>query len=61
MITLVKFAYNLDIKDVAFLRRQFETVSLLTEDVPVYSIHYPREFAMLPTVRAAILSHLEAA
>jgi hypothetical protein len=59
MIALVEFAYNLDIKDVAFLRRQFDTVVRLTEEVPVYAIHYPREFAALPAVRETIFRHLE--
>jgi len=58
-MALVEFAYNLDIKDTAFLRRQFDTVGRLTADVPAYAIHYPREFAALPAVRAAILRHLE--
>jgi hypothetical protein len=56
---LVKFAYNLDIKDAAFLRRQFDSVVRLTEEVPGYSIYYRREFAALPAVREAILRHLE--
>ena len=58
-MALVGFAYNLDIKDAAFLRRQFDTVGRLTADVPAYAIHYPREFAALPAVREAILKHLE--
>jgi hypothetical protein len=58
MITLVKFAYNLDVKDVGFLRRQFNTLSRLIDELPVYSLRYPREFAMLPSVREAILSQL---
>ena len=58
-MALVEFSYNLDITDAAFLRRQFETVGQLTEDVPAYAIHYPREFASLPAVRETILNHLE--
>jgi hypothetical protein len=54
----VELAYNLDIKDAAFLRRQFDTVIRLTEEVPLYAIHYPREFAALPAVREAILRYL---
>jgi hypothetical protein len=54
-MALVEFAYNLDIKDTAFLRRQFDTVGRLTADVPAYTIHYPREFASLPVVGEAIL------
>jgi hypothetical protein len=56
---LVKFAYNLDIRDAAFLRRQFDTVVRLTEEVPGYAIHYQREFAALPAVREFILRHLK--
>ena len=58
IMALVEFAYNLDIKDTAFLRRQFDTVIRLTEEVPLYAIHYPREFAALPAVREAILEIL---
>jgi hypothetical protein len=58
-MALVEFAYNLDITDKVFLRRQFDTVGRLTVDVPAYAIHYPREFASLPAVREAILRHLE--
>jgi hypothetical protein len=58
-MALVEFAYNLDIQDTAFLRKQFETVGRLTADVPADAIHYPREFSALPAVRAAILRHLE--
>src|ERR1019366_1140454 len=47
IISLVQLAYNLDIKDAAFLRRQFDAVVFLTEEVPAYAIHYPREFASL--------------
>lgn len=56
----VEFAYNLDITDSAFLRRQFETVGQLTADVRSYALHYPRDFASLPAVIEAILNHLEA-
>lgn len=58
-MALVEFAYNLDITDTAFLRRQFDTVGHLTANVPAYTIHYSREFPALPAVREAILRHLE--
>jgi hypothetical protein len=58
-MALVEFAYNLDIQDTAFLRKQFDMVGRLTADVPAYAIHYPREFAALPAVRESILKHLE--
>ena len=58
MISLVEFAYNLDITDRAFLRQQFETVYRVTKDVPVYAIHFPREYSTLPAVREGILRHL---
>jgi hypothetical protein len=59
IMALVEFAYNLDVKDAAFLQRQFDTVVRLTLEVPAYAVHYPREFTSLPTVREAILRHLE--
>ena len=58
MISLLEFAYNLDITDRAFLRQQFETINQVTKDIPVYAIHFPREYSALPAVREAILQHL---
>jgi hypothetical protein len=58
LISLVEFAYNLDITDSAFLRQQFEAVNEVTQEVPVYAIHFPREYSTLPAVREAILRHL---
>jgi hypothetical protein len=57
-MVFAEFAYNLDITDATFLRAQFETVGQLTTDVPVYAIHYPRDFTFLPVVRKMILNHL---
>jgi len=57
-MSLIEFAYNLDIRDAAFLERQFEAVGQLTDDIPAYAIHYPREFAALTTVLETILTHL---
>lgn len=54
-----EFAYNLDIVHADFLRGHFESVGKLATQIPVYALHYPREFRMLPAVRAAILKHLE--
>jgi hypothetical protein len=59
IMSLVAFAHNLDIQDAAFLRKQFDTVVRLTEDVPAYAIHYPREFGALPAVQEAILKNSE--
>ena len=58
MISLLEFAYNLDITDRAFLRQQFATIKQVTKDVPVYAIHFLREYSALPAVREAILQHL---
>ena len=57
-MSLIESAYNLDIRDAAFLERQFEAVGQLTEDIPAYAIHYPRQFAAVTTVLEAILTHL---
>lgn len=54
-----EFAYNLDILHADFLRGNFEAVGKLATQIPVYALHYPREFSMLPDVRAAVLKHLE--
>jgi hypothetical protein len=58
IMAMIAFAYNLDIKGTLFLRRQFDTVVRLAEEVPTYAMHYPREFAALSAVRDAILRHL---
>jgi len=60
-VSLVEFAYNLDIRDAAFLRRQFEAVGQLTETIPAYAIHYPRQFASLPVVWDTVVNHLREA
>lgn len=57
-MSLIKSAYSLDIRDTAFLERQFQAVGQLTEDIPAYAIHYPRQFAALTTVSETILTHL---
>jgi hypothetical protein len=60
-VSLVESAYNVDIQDAAFLRRQFEAVGQLTENVPAYAIQYPHEFASLPAVWETVVHHLEEA
>ena len=57
-MSLIESAYNLDIRDAAFLERQFEAVGQLTEDLPAYEIHFPRQFAALTSVSETILTHL---
>ena len=58
-MALVAYAFNLDITDSAFLRQQFETVSDIAAKVPVFELHYPRDFATLGPVREAILKQLK--
>jgi hypothetical protein len=57
-VSLVEFAYNLDIHDAAFLRRQFEAVGHLTANIPAFAIHYPRQFASLQIVWDTVVKHL---
>ena len=57
-VSLIKFSYNLDIHDAAFLRRQFEAVGHLTANIPAFAIHYPREFASLQDVWDTVVSQL---
>jgi hypothetical protein len=59
MISLVEFAYNLDITDRAFLLQQLETVNQVAREIPIYAIQFPREYSMLPAVRETILRHLD--
>jgi len=59
IVSLVESAFNLDIADGGLARSQFEAVGQLAEELPAYTIHYPREFGALPAVTDAILQHLE--
>ena len=58
-LALMEFTYNLDITDADFLRRQFQTVGQVAEEVQSAVIHYPREFTSLPAVTETVLNHLE--
>ena len=58
-MALIAYAFNLDITDSAFLQRQFEAISGIAVNVPVFELRYPRDFAMLNRVRQVILKQLK--
>jgi hypothetical protein len=58
-MALIAYAFNLDITDGAFLRRQFESISDIADKVPAFELHYPRDFAMLSRVQQVILKQLK--
>ena len=54
-IALVTNSFALDPSDVAQAQRRLEASVRLAASVPTFEIHYPRDYAQLPMVRAAIL------
>ena len=54
-IALVTNSFALDPSDVAQAQRRLEASCRLAASVPTFEIRYPRDYAQLPMVRAAIL------
>jgi len=59
-IEILGGAFTLEAKDPVFLRRQFDWVGQVVEQVPVRRLRLPESLASLAAVRAAILSDLGA-
>jgi hypothetical protein len=58
-MTLVQFAFRLDITDRIMLKRQFHFLERVASRVSVRRLIYPRNFNLLPAVREAILNDLK--
>jgi hypothetical protein len=58
-IELFSHAYKLDITDRDMLAREFDLLRRVATLPLFYRLAFPRDFARLPAVRAAIASHLE--
>jgi hypothetical protein len=56
LIELVKHAHRLDVTDRRLLAGEFERLTWLSERCPTRRLAYPRDFARLADVRAAILA-----
>ena len=51
-------SFLLDIEDQELLSQHFEWTHRISRKVPTFSLDYPREYGMLPDVRAAVRQHL---
>ncbi|WP_236848706.1 hypothetical protein [Candidatus Thiodictyon syntrophicum] len=59
VLALISHAFFLDPGQKSLIRRQFEAVSLLVRTgCRVYLLNYPRQFGLLPQVRASIIETL---
>lgn len=61
VMALIAHAYHLDITDTARLGQELHQLSRLASRRLCYELAYPRDLALLPSVRAAILDHLDRA
>jgi hypothetical protein len=58
VMAIVSSAFNLDPSDHHTMARTFLRVTqALSEALPVYHLHYPREHVRLPQVLQALLDH----
>jgi hypothetical protein len=57
---LLKQTFMLDTGDKAQMQAHFERVAFLVETVPIFALDYPRDYAQLPQVVAAIAAHVRA-
>lgn len=56
---VVKSAFLLDITDREILRDKFEQFGRVAASVPIFRLAFPRDLALLPTIRNAILEHVD--
>lgn len=54
---LINHAFLLDVGDKVRLRSHFEALADLSETVPAFALDYPRDYAWLDRVMAAIVEH----
>lgn len=57
MMELVQHSFILDIRSEHTLGGHFERMATLAGKIPAYRPDYPRDYARLPDVRSAIISH----
>jgi hypothetical protein len=58
-IALLKHYFRLPLPDKAWQRREFVALTALAARIPVYRLSYPRDYNFLPSVRQAIIEHLQ--
>ena len=54
---LIKQTFMLDTGDKERMRAHFESVAILAETVPIFSLDYPRDYGQLPRVVDGIAAH----
>jgi hypothetical protein len=59
LFEIVKHTFQLDVTDHEKLAQAFKRYEWLAKSVPFFRLIYPRDHAVLPSVNAAILNHLE--
>jgi hypothetical protein len=59
LFEIVKHTFQLDVTDHEKLGQAFKRYEWLAKSVPFYKLTYPRDHAVLPSVNAAILNHLD--
>lgn len=57
-IELVRNAFQLDLGDMARMRAQLGLAARVARDVPVHTLSYPRDYALLPQVAERVRAHL---
>jgi len=59
LFEIVKHTFQLDVTDHEKLGQAFKRHEWLAKSVPFFKLTYPRDHAVLPSVNAAILNHLD--
>jgi hypothetical protein len=59
LFEIVKHTFQLDVTDHERLGQAFKRYEWLAKSVPFFKLTYPRDHAVLPSVNAAILNHLD--
>ena len=60
LFEIVKHTFQLDVTHHEKLGQAFRRYEWLAKSVPFFTLTYPRDHAVLPSVNDAILKHLEA-
>ena len=53
----IENSFLLDIEDKELLAQHFDWTHRIAEQVPTFSLDYPRDYGMLPEVRRAVREH----
>ncbi len=56
---LINHSFFLDAEDRERMKRHFEALARLAETVPCFALDFPREYARLPSVIAAVSRHMD--